>query len=281
MRDIFKDLRQACPNIKAVVIHEEEPYKVIVKNGGVIPLELIVNKTHNIVHGCRLSNNFYHSSEWIIYTGVIAEAVVILLDQDAIPPVTTEDRNEILLEPTWNSTEGKAAQKRKRKDGMTAVKKAEDEAQRVAKIAAKIAERDRKRAEKEAEEEAQRVAKIAAKAAERDAKWTAEVDASIESMINGGVSFSKIASKLDNGLSTSDIKNRWYVHLKESSGITKPPVKAGHRSNITWTADVDASIVRMRTDDISFAKIASKLGNGLKKNDIKNRWNRHLKDKLQ
>jgi outer membrane scaffolding protein for murein synthesis (MipA/OmpV family) len=78
---------------------------------------------------------------------------------------------------------------------------APEEAQRVA----KIAERDRKRAKKEAEE-AQRVAKAAAKAAERDAKWTAEVDASIESMINGRVSFSKMASKLSNGLSTSDIK---------------------------------------------------------------------------
>jgi len=37
-------------------------------------------------------------------------------------------------------------------------------------------------------------------------KWTAEVNASIESMINDGVSFSKIASKLGNVLSTSDIK---------------------------------------------------------------------------
>jgi hypothetical protein len=53
--------------------------------------------------------------------------------------------------------------------------------------------------------------------------------------------------------------------LKKSSGITKPPVKAGRHSNITWTADVDASIVRMRADDISFTKIASKLGNGLKR----------------
>ena len=123
----------------------------------------------------------------------------ILLDQDAIPLVTTEDRNEILLEPTWNSTEEKAAQKRKRKDGYTAVEKAEEEAQRAVKAAAKTAEQDRKRAEKdaeekaqraakaaaktaerdrkcaekEAEEEAKRVAKIAAKAAERDAKWTA------------------------------------------------------------------------------------------------------------
>ena len=125
MTDIFKDLLQACPNIKAVVIHGEEPYKVIVKNGGAVPLELIVNKTHNVAHGCRLSNNAYHSCEWIIYTDVVAEAVAILLDQDAIPLDTTEDRNEILLEPTWNSTEGKAARKRKRKDGMSAVEKAD------------------------------------------------------------------------------------------------------------------------------------------------------------
>ena len=91
MTDIFKDLLQACPNIKAVVIHGEEPYKVIVKNGGAVPLELIVNKTHNVAHGCRLSNNAYHSFEWIIYIDVVAEAVAILLDQDAIPLVTTED----------------------------------------------------------------------------------------------------------------------------------------------------------------------------------------------
>ena len=58
----------------------------------------------------------------------------------------------------------------------------------------------------------QRVAKAAAKADEHDPKWTAEVDASIESMINGSVSFSKIASKLGNGLSTNDIKGRWYDH---------------------------------------------------------------------
>jgi hypothetical protein len=320
MTDIFKDLLQSCPNIKAVVIHGEEPYKVIVKNGGDVPLELIVNKTHNVAHGSRLSNNAYHSCEWIIYTDVITEAVAILLDQDAIPLATTEDRKEILLEPTWNSTEEKAARKRKRKDGMTAVKKAEEEAQRVAKIAerdckraekeaeeeaqrvVKIADRDRKRAEKEAEEEAQREVKIAdrdrkraekeeeeaqhaaraaAKAAKRDAKWTAEVDASIESMINGRVSFSKIASKLGNGLNSHDIRNRWNCHLKESSGITKPPVQTGFPSRFTWTAEVDASIVRMRADDITFAKIASELGNGLSKNDIKNRWNRHLKDKLQ
>ena len=48
-----------------------------------------------------------------------------------------------------------------------------------------------------------------------------------------------------------------------------------------WTEEVDAMIERLIKDGVSYAKIASKLGNGLKKNDIKNRWNRHLKDKLQ
>jgi hypothetical protein len=151
-----------------------------------------------------------------------------------------------------------------------AEKEAEDEAQR----AAKAAERNCKRAEKEAEEEAQR----AEKAAQRDAKWSAEVDASIESMIKGGVSFSKMASKL--GLKENDTKSRWHTKLKKSSGIIKPPVQTGFPSRITWTEDVDASIVRMRADDITYAKIALKLGNGLVRNDIINRWNRHLKDKL-
>ena len=152
-------------------------------------------------------------------------------------------------------------------------KRAEKEA-KEAQRAAKIAERDHKRAEKEADDEAQ----SAEKAAQRDAKWSAEVDTSIESMIKGGVSFSKMASKL--GLKENDIKGRWYDHLKESSGIIKPPVQTGFLSRITWTEDVDASIVRMRADDISYAKIASKLGNGLVRNDIIIRWNHHLKDKL-
>jgi hypothetical protein len=120
-----------------------------------------------------------------------------------------------------------------------------------------------------------------AKAAERDAKWSAVVDASIESMLDGGVlSFSKIASKLGNGLKTQDITNRWYNHLKESSGITKPAVQPGFLRRITWTEDVDATIVRMRTGGESFPKIASELGNGLASHAIMNRWNRHLKDKL-
>ena len=91
----------------------------------------------------------------------------------------------------------------------------------------------------------------------------------------------KIASKLGNGLTETDIDNRWHKKLKKSSGIIKPPVQTGFSSRITWTEDVDASIVRMRVDDISFPKIASELGNGLAENDIKNRWYRHLKDKMQ
>ena len=147
--------------------------------------------------------------------------------------------------------------------------------------AAKVVERDRKRrdrkrAEKVAADEAQRVT-----AAERDRKcaekWTAEVDESIKSMLNGGVSFSKIASKLGKGLTENDIKNRWHTKLKKSSGIIKPAVQSGYPSRITWTEEVDATIVRMRTDGESFPKIASELGNGLTKHDITNRWNRHLK----
>jgi hypothetical protein len=295
MTEIFKDIFQACPNIKAVVIHGEEPHKVIVKNGGFIPLELIVNKTHNVAHGCRLSNNAYHSCEWIIYTDVVVETVAILLDQDAIPLVTTEDRSEILLEPTWNSTEGKAARKQKRKNGMTAIEKAADEAQRMTKAAkrdqkraekeavdeaqrvTKAAERDRKRAEKEAADEAQRVMKAAERDQKRAEKWTAEVDASILSMLKGGVSFSKMASKLGNGLTENDIRSRWHTKLKKSSGIIKPAVQTGFPSRFTWTAEDDATIVRMRTDGESFPKIASELGNDLASHDIMNRWNRHLR----
>ena len=155
----------------------------------------------------------------------------------------------------------------------TQQKKEEDRKKEEAGTVTK-AERDRKRAEKEAEEEAQR----AAKTAERDAKWTADVDAAIVSMIADGVSCSKIASKLGNGLSEDDIRNRWTRYLKESSGIIKPPVQVGRHSSITWTADVDAAIVRMRTYGVSYSKIASKLGDGLTKMDIYNRWTRHLKD---
>jgi hypothetical protein len=108
------------------------------------------------------------------------------------------------------------------------------------------------------------------KAAKRE--WTEEVDASI---------ISKIALKLGNGLSKQDVQNRWDRKLSKSSGIIKPAVQPGFPSRITWTEDADATIVRMRADDISFAKIAAELGNGLSKNDVEHRWNRHLKNKLQ
>jgi hypothetical protein len=142
-------------------------------------------------------------------------------------------------------------------------KEEEDRKKEEAATVAK-AERDRNRAEKEAEE-AQRAERAAAKASERDAKWTAEVDASIESMLDGGVTFKKIASKLGNGLTENDIKNRWYKVLKKSSGIIRPARQGGFPSSISWTEDVDASIMRRRADGVSFAKIASELGNGLKK----------------
>jgi flagellar biosynthesis GTPase FlhF len=164
----------------------------------------------------------------------------------------------------------KRAAKELAEEARRAEKEAEDEAKSVAK-----AERDRKRAAEKAEEEAQRAAKVV----ERDARWTPVVDAEIERMIDEGYSYDKIASKLGNGLKMHDIKNRWNRHLNKLSSIIKPAVQTGFPSSITWTADVDTTIVRMRADDISFAKIASKLGNGLKRSDIKNRWNRHLKDK--
>jgi isopropylmalate/homocitrate/citramalate synthase len=119
----------------------------------------------------------------------------------------------------------------------------------------------------------------ATKAATKAAKWTVEVDASIERMIDDGVSFAKIASKLGNGLSKNDIVNRWHRDLKKSSSIIKPAVQPGFPSRINWTDVMDATIVRMRTDGDTFSKIAS-LGNGLKQSDIENRWYNHLKDKL-
>ncbi len=136
----------------------------------------------------------------------------------------------------------------------------------------KTAERDRKRAEKEAEEEAKSVAKK---------KWTAKDNATIVRMIGGGSSYSEIASELGKDLNRGDICYRWINHLEESSGIIRPAVQLGEQSCITWTADVDGAIVRMRTDGDSYPKIASELGNGLSTNDIKNRWTCHLKDTLQ
>ena len=94
----------------------------------------------------------------------------------------------------------KVVERDRERDRKCAEKEAEDEAQRVA----KIAEHDHKRTEKE-EEEAQCVAKAAAKAD----------DALIVKMITDDVSFSKIPSKLGNGLSTNNISNRWNCFLKD------------------------------------------------------------------
>ncbi len=57
--------------------------------------------------------------------------------------------------------------------------------------------------------------------------------------------------------------------MKELSGIIKPAVKRGAKSRITWTVDNDEAIMRMKKDGVSFAKIASELGDGLNRNDIK------------
>jgi hypothetical protein len=113
------------------------------------------------------------------------------------------------------------------------------------------------------------------KAAKRE--WTAEVDASIIRMIGDGFSYAKIALKLGNGLSKSVVDHRWNRKLRKSSGITKPAVQPGCPSRITWTADVDATIERMKADGFSYAQIAAELGNGLSKSDIVNRWTHHLK----
>jgi membrane protein involved in colicin uptake len=213
------------------------------------------------------------------------------------------DKNELESQTAEQRVAAYALRDRER-DRKRAAKELAEEAQRVAKevedAAKRVAkaEHDRKRAAKElvedeakcgakAECDCKRAEKVAEDEARRVAKppgsitWTAEVDASIESMLDGGDSFSKIASKLGNGLTRTEIINRWHRELKKSSGIIKPAVQSGFTSRFTWTEDVDEMIVRMRTDGDSFPKIASELGNGLAGHDIKNRWNRHLKDKLQ
>jgi hypothetical protein len=86
---------------------------------------------------------------------------------------------------------------------------------------------------------------------------------------------------MGNGLSKNDVQHRWDRKLSKSSGIIKPAVKPGFPSRITWTEDADATIVRMKADGIIYTEIAAELGNGLSKNDIVNRWNRHLKNKRQ
>ena len=95
-------------------------------------------------------------------------------------------------------------------------------------------------------------------------------------MIVDGYSYDIISFELGNGLQMGDINNRWNWHLKKSTDIIKPQVPTGRHSWITWTADVDAQIMRMKADGYSYDMISFELGNGLKINDINNRGNRHL-----
>ena len=69
-----------------------------------------------------------------------------------------------------------------------------------------------------------------------------EVDKAIRSMIENGSTYDNIASELGNGLTWSDIYNRW-TSLKESSSIIKPFVHGGKQSSITWTAEVNEAIM--------------------------------------
>jgi hypothetical protein len=50
----------------------------------------------------------------------------------------------------------------------------------------------------------------------------------------------------------------------------------GKAAKREWTEEADASIIRMIKEKLSYAKIASKLGNGLSKNEVQNRWDRKL-----
>jgi hypothetical protein len=85
------------------------------------------------------------------------------------------------------------------------------------------------------------------------------------SIIAGGSSYAEIALVLGEGLKWNDINNRWNRELKESSGIIKPHVQRGTQSSITWTAEVDATIMSMLGGGSSYTEIALALGKGLKK----------------
>ena len=90
--------------------------------------------------------------------------------------------------------------------------------------------------------------------------WNADVDKAIMRMIKDSVTYKKIASELGNGLTRNDITNRWTRHLKESSGIIKPAVKRGFQSRITWTADDDKAIMRMKKDGVSYKNNCIRIG---------------------
>ena len=66
--------------------------------------------------------------------------------------------------------------------------------------------------------------------------------------------------------------------MKESSGIIKPAVKPGVKSRITWTAELDDAIVRMKKDAVSCNDSALELGQWPKISRDQTRWHRHLKE---
>ncbi len=86
--------------------------------------------------------------------------------------------------------------------------------------------------------------------------WTAEDDATIVSMSPGGSSYTKIALALGQGLKKNDTSSRWHFKLKESPGIMEHK-RTGHRGNITWTAEDDSTIARMKAGGSSFSDIAA------------------------
>jgi hypothetical protein len=92
--------------------------------------------------------------------------------------------------------------------------------------------------------------------------WTVDLDTAIIRMVGDGFSYKEIALELGIG-KWNFVYNRWKDHLAKSSGIIYQPVKAGKKSRINWTADLDEAIVRMRKNSVTCAKIASELGHGL------------------
>ena len=130
--------------------------------------------------------------------------------------------------------------------------------------AVKVVERDQKRTEKEAEE--------VVKAAERHFNCTfLEAEELALEHRRQERHRKRAENEAEEAAKTAEHDREC---TEKASGIIKPYVQRVAR---TWTTELDEIITRMRADSISFANIASRLGNGLKKNDIKNRWKRHLK----
>jgi hypothetical protein len=59
--------------------------------------------------------------------------------------------------------------------------------------------------------------------------------------------------------------------------VKKEAEEEAKRAAKKWTPVIDAKIERMVVDGYTYTEIASELGNGLKHEDINNRWNKHVK----